>query len=600
MKVTHFSNGNALSKKVEQPIAFILVNDRKDFATFYGTPQSRYEGFFVAHGDTFIKTVSRIMKSGTADGLDLYHDKALAAFHYGRSPMLYHVVKDEPVLICERSAKDSLIVRLDMRDQFHIPIWGRNYDYYEDEKVVVVQYSDDRIAEPVFLAILHDGTFRPISSWVPIDYERDMLRNSSPTTVYEYDLGEFKTKKLVFAFGKSGSEAVERARRYAGLSMMHVVSQNKVKPVRASKNTAEIARKIGLSCAERALDELFTGDAMLAGMPWFTKAWVRDELISLPAYPKARARAIVSKYINADWNGGRFPVIFGGSNYCSDGLGLLAWAILFCNISLSEQEKGILSSKVSQAISALEALEDENGFVPSWERESWMDSIGRVGYPVETQALYCKIIQLAHFLTGDDYYAKKRFDLINNIRTCYFTDGYLHDRLYDETIRPNVFLAAMFEPDILSDDEWEMCFDKVLPPLWLDWGGLSSVDMQHECFCDISAGEFDTSYHNGDSWFFVNNIAALVMQNVNAKKYRKYIDGILDASTEEILWHNYAGQPGEISSARALESWGCGLQGFSSAAYVYLANSEPIRRHPLISLSSVSSNGKKGRVKALL
>jgi glycogen debranching enzyme len=201
-----------------------------------------------------------------------------------------------------------------------------------------------------------------------------------------------------------------------------------------------------------------------------------------------------------------------------------------------------------------------------------MDSIERVGHPIETQALFSKILHLAELVCEDEKYAEKRHKFLEKVREHYFKDGYLHDRYGDPTIRPNLFLAALFEPELLTKSEWESCFDIAIPPIWLEWGGLSSVDVHQECFCDVSTGECDISYHNGDSWFFVNNIAAMVLSNINAKKYANYIKGITDASIDEILWHNYIGAPGEVSSARALESWGCGLQGFSSSAFLYLVN----------------------------
>lgn len=586
MKVSHFNGEQAIYKNVDHPVAFILVNKRKDFATFYPTPQTRYEGFFVEHSGSFIKTVSRIESKTAAEDLEFYRTQKCAAFRSGEGAEAYSVVEDEPVLVYENLTGRPAVVRLDMRDQFHIPQWGRNYSFHQDEGAVIVSYSDDRLKEPVFLALVHDGAFQIRGEWVPVEFERDRLRNSEPAVLYEYVLGEFTGKKIVAAFGDTSQEALERALRHKSFSKAQMILGQRIKQKRAGKNTDELSKKLAREYAKDALDSLFIENRMLAGMPWFTKAWVRDELISLPAFPAAKARSILVKYLNADWQGGRLPVIFGGNNYCSDGVGLLAWAIIFMRFSLDEEKKRALATRLAKAIDSLEKTENERGFIPSWERESWMDSIERVGYPVETQALYSKILQLAHFLTGDKRYEGKRAGLLKSIRAHYFFDGYLHDRFGDPIIRPNLFLAALFEPKILTKPEWEACFDQVLPRLWLSWGGLSSVDSRHECFCDVSAGECDSSYHNGDSWFWVNNVAALVLHNINATKYAKYIGSLLDASTDEILWHNYIGCPGEISSARTLESWGCGLQGFSAAAYLYLANHLPIRKRSLENLFS--------------
>lgn len=590
MNVSHYSGKYAIYKNVDHPVAFILVNRRKDFATFYATPQTRYEGFFVEHNGLFIKTISRIERQSVADSLELYHNTA-AAFSSGKSSEIYSIISDEPVLAYENLTNEPVVIRLDMRDQFHIPQWGRNYNLEKDGEIAVVRYSDDCLPTPVFLATLHDGEFYAQEEWVPVEYARDRLRNSEPATVYEYSLGKFTGTKLIIAFGETYQKAIERALRYKLVSQAQAVIEWRAKPKRKCEKIDAAARRRAREYTKDALDLLFIENKMLAGMPWFTKSWVRDELLSLPALPRANARALLAKYLDADWHDGRLPVIFGGSNCCSDGVGLLAWAILFARFTLDEKEKQVLATKLVKAVDALGSTQNEFGFIPSGKQESWMDSIERTGYPVETQALYSKILYLTYILTGNERYERKYSNLLKSIRSHYFVDGYLHDRLHDSTIRPNLFLASLFEPKILTASEWETCFDKVLPHLWLNWGGLASVDSQHECFCDVSTGECDTSYHNGDSWFFVNNLAALVLYNTNATKYAVYINAIHDASTEEILWHNYVGCPGEISSARALESWGCGLQGFSAAAYLYLAHHLPIRKRGLKNLFCTPYSG---------
>lgn len=605
MNVTHNLSDSAITKTVEHPVAFIQVNERKDFATFYTRQQSRYEGLFIVRNGSFVKTVSRIERVASGgegvvapQALEIYRQESVATRRFdGSKGEFYTLVKDEPALIYEatnksKAAREELVVRLDVREQFDIPQWGRAYVVREEPGLVVVSYSDEHLVDPVFLAVAHDGIFAADGAWVAVEYPRDLQRNSHPAVLYEYVLGTFSAGKLVFAYGDTEAEAVERARRFAGYSSLKVIAKKRLRPKKAN-GLDTVSQGLARACAREALEALYVDGSMLAGMPWFTRAWVRDELISAPAMPKAKAHAIAAKYIDAEWRRGRLPVIFGGENFCSDGLGLLAWAILFGRIELSEGEKATLAKKLKAAITALEEQANELGFIPSDERESWMDSIGRTGYPIETQALYVRILQLAELLLSDsETYQNKREAFISAIRAHYFKDSYLHDRIGDASIRPNVFLAALFAPEILNKAEWEECFDAVLPCLWLSWGGLASVDTRSACFCDVSAGECDTSYHNGDSWFFVNNIAALVMHSVNSTKYASYIDAVFNASTEEILWHNFAGCPGEISSACTLDSWGCGLQGFSAAAYLYLADHVPLKRRGLKNLF-----GKVGKVK---
>ena len=82
----------------------------------------------------------------------------------------------------------------------------------------------------------------------------------------------------------------------------------------------------------------------------------------------------------------------------------------------------------------------------------------------------------------------------------------------------------------------------------------------------------DDSYHNGDSWYFVNNIAAMVLARLDRGRYKKYIDKILKASTDEILWNGVIGHAAEISSACEQRSEGCLMQAWSAATYIELVD----------------------------
>jgi len=152
-----------------------------------------------------------------------------------------------------------------------------------------------------------------------------------------------------------------------------------------------------------------------------------------------------------------------------------------------------------------------------------------------------------------------------------FWDGkILADGLADWTIRPNVFLAAYLYPKLLSKEEWAQCFDNILPKLWLSWGGLATIDQTDSRFINSHTGENSASYHNGDSWFYLNNLAALVLHRTDQKRFQKYIDQIIAASTRDILWQGAIGQHSEVSSASKLESSGCFAQAWSAAMYIEL------------------------------
>jgi len=87
-------------------------------------------------------------------------------------------------------------------------------------------------------------------------------------------------------------------------------------------------------------------------------------------------------------------------------------------------------------------------------------------------------------------------------------------------------------------------------------------------FVAKDSGEGSSSYHNGDSWYFMNNLVASVLYRINPAKYSEYINEIMDASTNEILYMGTVGHHSEISSAMCQESLGCEAQLWSSAMYL--------------------------------
>jgi predicted amidohydrolase len=82
------------------------------------------------------------------------------------------------------------------------------------------------------------------------------------------------------------------------------------------------------------------------------------------------------------------------------------------------------------------------------------------------------------------------------------------------------------------------------------------------------------SYHRGDSWYFVNNIAAICMIDLDKKtgtnNFSKYYNDIIQASTDGILKYGTVGYLAEVSSASKREDKGCLGQTWSICTYVEL------------------------------
>jgi glycogen debranching enzyme len=344
--------------------------------------------------------------------------------------------------------------------------------------------------------------------------------------------------------------------------------------------SATIAHKLKLpksvdlayECARNALDSLTVADeGLYAGIPWFYQFWVRDESVSCGALRSLGRKKLVKKILQrhlAKFGKDALPFAFYGHSLRTvDGPGWVALRYAQSKDLFVPREQKKSEAALRNAFHAL-THDLRDGLVTNGPLETWMDTDvdgrdAREGARIEVQAL---TLALARALGEKEF----EWQLARRVRETFWNGSYLHDGLGDPTIRPNVFIAAYAYPDLLTKSEWEKCFDAVLPKLWLSWGGLSGIDTSHELFTDHYTGQDNVSYHRGDSWFWLNNLAALVMHRVNARKYKKYVDRVLEASSHEITSLGALGHHAELSSARALSSRGCQSQAWSAAMFIEL------------------------------
>ena len=207
-------------------------------------------------------------------------------------------------------------------------------------------------------------------------------------------------------------------------------------------------------------------------------------------------------------------------------------------------------------------------------KETWMDTEWnfdhREGFRIEIQCMFLNMLKLAYSLTRKEKYLKQEEKMKKLVREKFWNGSVLADGLDDWTIRPNIFIAAYIYPELLTIKEWELCFKNILPELWLEWGGITTIDKRHPLFCNKHTGEIHQSYHRGDSWFWINNLAAICLFRANPKLFKKKINLILKASKFEYSKLGIPNQQSELSSAFKLESNGCLAQSWSDAMLVEL------------------------------
>ena len=363
---------------------------------------------------------------------------------------------------------------------------------------------------------------------------------------------------------------------------------------------------------------------IFAGLPWFFQFWTRDTLISLKALSKINdklAKKILFKYLNKINNDGRLKNLSG--KHKSVDLGSTdaqGWLFFRCkeiinkideykeiineikkSISIIKQNKNSNSARIrdylkncnsimrkkeneyhkliyeiesslEKSLSGLLKFHTKDNFEFNDKLETWMDTEfendDRSGARIEVQALRLNIYKSMFELTRNHKYKVLENLLKNKVREKFWNYKFLADGLNDFTIRPNIFIVAYVYPELLTQKEWETCFDNALKSLWLDWGGLSTIDKNHLLFTEESTGENVKSYHRGDSWFWINNLIALTLNRINKQKFKKNIQKIIEASTEEILWKGCIGCHAELSSAKNLESKGCFNQAWSNAMFI--------------------------------
>jgi len=194
-----------------------------------------------------------------------------------------------------------------------------------------------------------------------------------------------------------------------------------------------------------------------------------------------------------------------------------------------------------------------------------------VSFLAQLGAILQKKDEVGHFLDFED-------GLRNNIKAKYLRNKQLYNEAQSDDLRSNVFLSYYFYPNLFLKDEWEMIFDNSLKVLKTTWGGICSLSKKDHRFLENYSGEKNESYHNGDSWYWINNLTAIVLNDLNEKKYRETIRGILFSSTKDILKIGTIGYGSEISSASSQKAEGCMAQLWSSSTYIEMVDSLFLRK----------------------
>ncbi|MBI2141412.1 hypothetical protein HYU16_03225 [Candidatus Woesearchaeota archaeon] len=600
MKVVHVLNNRAIEKGVaDSELGFFLSNGNGGFAHFAtaAEPTSKYQGFFAKIGSGFFKIVESLKTASEEKVAAVENTGYSAILHRSSFYESFFMPQHRNSLVYQLSMEIPVELFFDIRMANDFRQWGRHYSVFEAAgNTTIVQFtkrtdsrednSSGNAEYDIFVAIKHDGFITNSSGkWVRRSYSLDAKRNSAGER-HVYKAATINAKTFAISAAASAAAAVKEANSVFNsidkLKKSSKAHYDKLCTASSSSSSSETA--MAANAARIALDKLATGEGLYAGLPWFFQEWTRDELISSAALPAAAEKKVVLKYLDKILDDGRLPAVIGSSYKGSpaasaDGVG---W--LFKRASELVEEKKFSAAEVKKVKAALKKSIDgllkshhKNGFITNGKNETWMDTDfnddGRKDICIEIQAMQLQMYGLMHKLSRDKTYLLLENSLRQNVRKFFWNGIVLADRLNDYTIRPNIFIAAYVYPQLLSKKEWETCISNALNGLWLDWGGLATIDKSHPNFRGSYTGETNESYHRGDSWFWINNLAAIVMAKVNKNKFKDYIEKIVAASTADILWKGAIGCGSELSSAEEQRAEGCLNQAWSNATFIELMKS---------------------------
>jgi len=597
VKIVHSLGDYKKEKKAREDIRFLIANRKGGYFCLANENKSRYDGLFFFDEKMYkiIESLHVIDSQKVSKITNKFYSVERECNNITETFFMPHYYNS---LVYEINKVSSIEVVLDAKESYDQRKWGRFYSIWQEGDKVIVKFvkktdaredsSDGKEEYSLFLVLKFEGMFKKVEEWEKRSYEFDKKRNSSPYERYVFSALTLKTNKVVFSFSKNKEIAKKEADYiFRNIEKLRKKQKGYYNTLLNSKKGIKNDVLMTYSCAINSLDSLIVDNkGIFAGLPWFFQFWTRDETISLKALMLQGnfnlAKNILFRHLKSVLQDGKLLIKPNSLLRSADSPGWISKRadnliyilknkkILKEYFTKNEIKK--IEERIEHSLDFIIKYHTKEHLVFNNAKETWMDSIARDGCRIEIQAMQLSMYKLMHGLTNNKIYQELENNLKKEVRKKFWNKKYLADGLDDFTIRPNVFIAYYMYPELLTKKEWITCFDNVLKHLWNNWGGVSTVDKKSELFISEHTGQINKSYHNGDSWFWINNLAAICLYKLDKKKYKKYIDKIIEASTKEILWQGAIGHHAELSSSKELKSEGCLGQAWSAAMYIELIN----------------------------
>jgi len=616
VQVSHIFNGEVISGLNEKPVGLLTNNSGAYFAV--SDSLLSYHGLSIFRNNSLFKLLDSINFSGNL--VEIINSPFNLSLTYTRAMIKYFFMQN---LVCDVNHYfDEISFDFDFRHLYDSPEVGRIYEFTKIKNILVVKYSkysdssltdlEDYYCVGILIENLDENTLFIENNWLKKDYDFDKNRNENylryVNRAIRFKLSE-GNGKIFFSDGRTETECIEKLKFYKN---NFVYEHNPI--IKHSHNLLKSSYHDYLTIATKSLS-LNLQDVVInnklssnifAGWPWFFQFWTRDSLISLGGLIALNkfeyVQKILHNYLNKFDNSGllnsRIPTSTLKSLDSTGWFFKRLYDLIYTLIKKNKLFDFYNYDSLNELYKKLSIIFDEyisrnmkNGLIYSGKNETWMDTdhddSGRAGYCVEIQFLtlsMIKTLKLFALLLNkklNKHYLDVESKLILNMRKRFYKNGILADKITDDsedfTSRNNIFLARYIYSHVFSDVEWEKIFANALDKLWLPWGGIASIDKNHALFCSVHTGSNNNSYHRGDSWYFINNIAAIELLSMKNSEFNVKAKLIFEASIKDMLFNGALGCCSEISSAKEQRAEGCLNQSWSAATLIelihYLNNS---------------------------
>jgi len=597
VEIVHLLNNHKIESKSAKDNRFLITNKKGGYFCLANGNKSRYDGLFF-FDEKMYKIIESLHIVGSAKAGKIINQFYEIKRECNSATETFFMPHYYDSLVYNITDTSTIEIIFDAKESYDQRQWGRFYSIWQEGDKIIAKFvkktdsredsSDGKEEYSLFLVLKFEGMFKKVEEWEKISYEFDKNRNSMPYERYAFSALTLKTDKVVFSFSKNK----EKAKKEADYVFRNIESLRK-KQKEYYDNLLKLRKNIkndimmAYSCTISSLDSLIVDNkGIFAGLPWFFQFWTRDEAISLKSLMLCEnfslAKNILFRHLKSVLHDGKLPTKLDSLLRSADSAGWISKRaedliyilknkkILEKHFTRNEIKK--IEERIGHSLDFMIKYHTRENLVFNNANETWMDSLQRDGFRIEIQAMQLSMYRLMYELTNNRIYRELEYSLKKEVMDKFWNKKYFADGLNDFIIRPNIFIAAYIYPELLTKKEWITCFDNALKSLWNNWGGVSTIDKNNPLFRPEHTGENNESYHNGDSWFWINNLAAIVLYRLNKKRYKKYINKILEASTKEILWQGAIGHHAELSSSKELRSEGCLAQAWSAAMYIELIN----------------------------